>query len=113
MSGPIYLLKWNRYIENADVAKKFIIFLLPILIFLKNKNKYIAIIITTGLRYPYGDAYILKYIKIKLSATIIKPNPKYINKSYFAFRENVFNEVVLKYAPIIYKPHMLKALIPS
>ena len=47
---PMYMLQWNKYIEKADAEKKFIILLLPISIFLKNKNKYIAIIIITGLR---------------------------------------------------------------
>ena len=106
------MLQWNRYIEKADAEKKFIILLLPISIFLKNRNKYIAITITTGLRYPYGDEYILKYNNTKFIITIKKPNIRYINKSYLAFRENALRVVVLKYAPIMYSPHILNALIP-
>lgn len=48
--SPMYMLKWNRYTEKADAEKKFIILLLPKSIFLKNRNKYIAITITTGFR---------------------------------------------------------------
>ena len=99
--------------ENAEAEKKFMILLLPISIFKKYKNRYIAIAITIGLRYPYGDEYILKYNNTKFITTIKTPNPMYINKSPLAFRVNIFSLLLLKYAPIKYSPHILKALIPA
>ena len=86
-------LQWNRYIENAEAARKLMILICPISIFLKKRNRYIDISIIIGFKYPYGDDFTPINSSSKLKRTIPNPNPKYNNKSYFALSVNIFKIV--------------------